>query len=193
MRFRRKSLRHSVGCFCSCSPQPTRAYNVTPAPRSFPEGECYLASYLVRRNMFVQTFLDLRCYIIFAVPKKNHLDLGLDVFAVLKALRTDLIKFHWPCGEFIEQSGSLRRARNKRFREDVKQRRSQSLCHYLLRNRKHEQVQQLDVVQRSILKLASIAHTNVYCEIQTARTEFALGILVIPKTGEKAQCGAATS
>ena len=49
-----------------------------------------------------------------------------------------------------------------------------------MRNGVHEQVQQLEVVQRSILKLAPIAHTNVNREIEMVHAEFAVWVLVIP-------------
>lgn len=97
-----------------------------------------------------------------------------------RSLKTDLIKFNRPCREFVEQASLLRRARDNRFREDVEQRWGQPLRHHLLQNRVHEQVQQLEVVQRSILKLASITHTNVDRDIERIHAEFAVGVLVIP-------------
>lgn len=81
---------------------------------------------------------------------------------------TDLVRFNWPYRELVEQARLLGGAREKRFRENVKKRRLQSLSQHFVRNGLHEQVQQLEVLLCAVLKGASIAQTNVNCDVETA-------------------------
>ena len=78
---------------------------------------------------------------------------------------TDLIKFNWPCRELVEQASFPRWARNKSFGEDVKQRWWQSYSHHFLHDRGHKRIQQPEVFQTAVLKLASIAQSDVDSEI----------------------------